>query len=386
MPETDRRLTALAVLVTALLVPVPLAPNGGRSAALEAALPAVLAVTVAALRGLLGPRAVPFAVGGVLAASLAVDLGYQGRAQLVLPWVPFELAAHLVLLAWVLRRAPLGQAAALGPPLALVALALPLRYTLHHPPSDVEQGVLLCTITAAPVLATAGVAVHLRLQDARRARAVRAARREQRLEVARDLHDFVAHEVTGILLEVQAAQVSGYDAEQTRELLDRLEAAGLRALESMDDTLRTLRESDGRPFTEPPPTRVFGLADLPDLIDRFLASGTLTGSLELDPGLAGAASPEVEDAVYRLVLEALTNIRRHAPGATRLAVRAGLGDAGLLVSVTDDGGGSASRVRHRSGGGTGLLALTERVRSLGGDASAGPHEGGWRVKASLPLA
>lgn len=108
-----------------------------------------------------------------------------------------------------------------------------------------------------------------RAQDRHRAEEIDRARREQRRQAARDLHDFVAHEVTGILLETQAARVAEYDETRTRELLERLEAAGQRALASMDDTLRLLREPDSRTGartdsrtdsgTEPPPTRVRGL-------------------------------------------------------------------------------------------------------------------------------
>ncbi|MFB7905720.1 hypothetical protein ACFC1T_04785 [Kitasatospora sp. NPDC056076] len=140
----------------------------------------------------------------------------------------------------------------------------------------------------------------------------------------------MAHEVTGILLEVQAAQVSGHDAAQIEELLDRLDSAGLRALEPMEGTLRTLRESEGRPLTEQPPARAFGLADL---IDRFVI---------------GAAPPEVEDAVYRLVLEALINIRRHSSRATRFSVSATRSSVGAVsVSVADHGGRKALRTRNR---------------------------------------
>ncbi|MFF4820062.1 hypothetical protein ACFY2K_36440 [Kitasatospora sp. NPDC001309] len=115
-------------------------------------------------------------------------------------------------------------------------------------------------------------------------------------------------------------------------------------------------------------TRAFGLADL---IDRIVI---------------GAAPPEVEDAVYRLVLEALTNIRRHSSRATRFSVSATRSSVGAVsVSVAHHGGRKALRTRNRTGGGTGLLALAERIQSLAGTVSAGPHQDGWHVRATVPL-
>lgn len=157
----------------------------------------------------------------------------------------------------------------------------------------------------------------------------------------------------------------------------------------MDHTLRTLRDPEAPALAEPPPTKVHGLADLPELVERFLASGTTGGSLELEPGLAGTAPHPIQDAAYRVVLEALTNVRRHAPSADRLEVEVvRVPGPALRVTVTDggrQGGPGGLPDRRPGGGGTGLAGLSERIGALGGDLSAGPHARGWRVRGELPL-
>ncbi|MFE4975831.1 sensor histidine kinase [Kitasatospora sp. NPDC056651] len=383
MPDSHRRRTVCATAAFLVAVPAAIAPPS----AWILALVAVLAMAVAILRRPPGPVSPVPAAGLVALLSVAADIGYPGEQGLVLPWLPFEFASMLVLAGRVVRRADVRHAAVVGSALALALMALPLRFTLRLPQEALGPSVVAVAMAMFPTACAVGVGLYLRANDDRRARAVQRARREQRLEVARDLHDFVAHEVTGILLEVQAAQVGEYEEEQVRELLGRLEAAGLRALDSMDHTLQTLRDPEAPAAAEPPPTRVHGLADLPELVDRFLASGPVGGALALEPGLAGAAPREIEDAAYRVVLEALTNVRRHAPDAGRLDVEVVRADGpALRVTVTDSGRrrGSGGPAARRSGG-TGLAALAERITALGGDLAAGPHAGGWRVRGELPL-
>ncbi|BAJ31721.1 MULTISPECIES: ATP-binding protein [Kitasatospora] len=398
-PERLRRLRRVCcgLLAAGLVFLALLAPPGARAGALLVAGLAGLAVTAAALRrpwrrcGPAGPA------GLVALLSLAVDAGYFGPRGLVLLWLPFEYAALLVLAGRTVRRSAARRAAFAAAAVVLAALALPLRFTVRLPQAVLGTSVVAAAAAALPVAVAIGTGLHLRRQDERQARAVRLARREQRLEVARDLHDFVAHEVTGILLEVQAAQFSGYDERQTGELLARLEAAGTRALDSMDHTLRTLRERE-TPGAGP------GLAELPALVDRFRAAGPADTVLTLttpEPGTADTVPPETGDTAYRVVLEALTNIRRHAARAGHLHVEVTrTGDPAVLrVTVTDSGGRdpAATPPRRPGEGGTGLAALAARVHALGGTLTAGPHTAtatpgrpgasgaGWRVRAELPL-
>ncbi|KJS56964.1 hypothetical protein VM98_04330 [Streptomyces rubellomurinus subsp. indigoferus] len=402
-PDSRRRRTLCVVAGALVAAPAAFAQT---ASAWIVALAAAAALAVAVLRRPFGAGSAVRAAGLVAAVSLAVDAGYPGPRGVVLLWLPFEFAALLVLVARVVRLAPARQAALVGSALTLAVTVLPLRFALQPPGPALGPAVVGVATAVFPAAGAVGVGLYLRALDDRRARAVRRARREQRLEVARDLHDFVAHEVTGILLEVQAAQLGPYDEREVGELLVRLEAAGLRALDSMDHTLRTLREPGGGSggsgdvpgdvpevaVAEPPPTRTRGLADLPELLERFLAAGPVDGGLDLAPGLAGTAPPAIEDAAYRIVLEALTNVRRHAPDTGRLAVEVVCAEGpALRVTVTDGGRWAGSGrlggpgPRRDGGGGTGLAALGERVEALGGRLEAGPYGGGWRVRGELPL-
>ncbi|WP_031190805.1 MULTISPECIES: sensor histidine kinase [Streptomyces] len=403
---TGRRLGWSAAGALCLLLPVPLVRGGAPLEALVAALPAVVAAFAAPMRWPWGRITLGAVVITAAVLSLAVDLAYRGPKSYAALWEFAEAPALLVLAARQIRRAPARQAAVGGFLAALAFVLLPLRFLYADPPVKGGAAVLLSALALFVAVGVGGLALYLRAQEDRRHRAVAQARRDQRLEVAGDLHDFVAHEITGIVLEVQAARVAEYDREQTAELLARLEDAGLRALDSMDRTVRTLRDPEGHAAAdspqapeaygdagELPPTRLYGLADLAEMVERFGATGVRT-ALDLDDALSGTLPRATEDAVHRVVLEALTNIRRHAAGAGRVSVEVSGAPAGdgpgdgrrVAVTVTDDGGGRPagplSLPRH--GGGTGLAALTARVEALGGTLAYGRHGDGWRVHAVLP--
>ncbi|MET9297529.1 histidine kinase [Streptomyces sp. NPDC003077] len=381
-----RRWTAaVAALVLAPAIAAP--PSTWTTAVMAALTVAVAMLPWRAGRIGLGRIGLGRAAGGVAALSLVADLAYFGRPGLVLLWLPVETAALLVLLYRAIRHLPAPRVAAVtGGLTGAAVLALPLRMTLHAPHLGLKESVFVVALSLFPAAGATGVGLYLRSLDGRRARAVALARREQRLEVARDLHDFVAHEVTGIVLEAQAGQLEadGAGPDEHRALLVRIEQAGLRALDSMDQTVRALREADGRKWGEPPPTRLHGLADLPELVGRFSSMAASEVDLSLEDGVADTLSREAEDTAYRVVLESLTNVRRHAPQAGRVTVFAGrTADRAVEIAVTDDAGPSApAPTRH--GGGTGLAGLAERVSTLGGTLEAGPHEKGWRVRCVLP--
>ncbi|GGU43353.1 hypothetical protein GCM10010211_03450 [Streptomyces albospinus] len=382
--------------MASVLAPAAVAPPAGSVLAVMAALALVVAISAWPQ----GRISLAQAAGGTALASLAADLAYAGTPGLVLLWAPFESVALLVLLYRAIRRLPRSRAAALGALVGAAAVALPLRFTLHAVQTGPKESVVMVALALFPAAGATGVGLYLRSLDTRRVHAVALARREQRLELARDLHDFVAHEVTGIVLEAQAAQLDGDGPGNDRALLERIEQAGLRALDSMDRTVQTLREAGDRAPLEPPPTRHHGLADLPELVARFAAMTPARVDVRIGAGEgaepAGALSREAEDTAYRVVLEALTNVRRHAPGATRVMVTAGRSpDGGLRISVADDAGGpQGAPAATRRGGGTGLVALAERVRALGGALEAGPAVAeetgergpGWRVNCLLPPA
>ncbi|MFD7662863.1 sensor histidine kinase [Streptomyces sp. NPDC059788] len=444
-----------------LLLPLPLVRGGTLSDAFVAALPAAVAVFAAPMRWPWGRISLTTAVTTAAVLSLAVDLAYRGSKGYAALWELAEAPALLVLAGRQIRRAPARQAAVGGVLASAAFILLPVRFLYSEPPTQGSAVLLLSALALFVAVLPAGLALYLRAQEDRRVRAVAQARRDQRLEVAGDLHDFVAHEITGIVLEVQAARVAAYDREQTAELLVRLEDAGLRALDSMDRTVRTLRDPEGHATAsagaaeraadvnghtsgqangylgatdggELPSTRVHGLADLAEMVERFAATGGgrmcvegeqgggpgpddpgpddpgpdgpgpddpgssgdggVRVSLALDDSLTDTLPRATEDAVHRVVLEALTNIRRHAAGAGLVAVEVARGPAGgaptVSATVTDDGGGRPAGPLGlpRHGGGTGLAALTARVEALGGTLSYGRHGAGWRVHAELPAA
>ncbi|MGY5130773.1 sensor histidine kinase [Streptomyces nigrescens] len=387
-----RRREWCGAAAAAMLLPALLSPPGACLPAVMAALALVVALSVWPV----GRVSLARAAAGVAVLSLAADTVSFGKAGLALLWLPFETVALLVLLERVVRQVPGSRVGLVGGLTGAAAVLLPLRFTLHAPQTGIEESVFLAALAFVPAAGATGVGLYLRSLDHRRAHAVALARREQRLEVARDLHDFVAHEVTGIVLEAQAAQLDEDSGPgEHRALLHRIEQAGLRALDSMDRTVATLREADGRTWEEPPPTRLHGLADLPELIGRFAAMTAAGVTLSLEDEVAGTLSREAEDTAYRVVLEALTNVRRHAPGAGRVEVRAARSaDGAVELSVADDAGSGAPTgalpraLREqggRPGGGTGLAGLAERVGAVGGALEAGPYAQGWRVSCRLPV-
>lgn len=325
------------------------------------------------------------AATAIAAISLTVDIAYPGPPGLALLWLPFEMLALLLLTGMTIRLAGERKALVSGAPCVLATILLPLRFTLRMDQSVLSGSIIMIALTVFPTAIAIGIGCYLRGQDHKRRQAVSTARRDQRLRVAGDLHDFVAHEVTGIVLEAQAAQLEPLDAERARAIFSHIEVAGLRALESMDQTVRTLRDPNGDSSEDAPPVRVYRLADLPALVDRFSSGTAMTATLDLPAELIHALAPEREAAAYAVVLEALTNVRRHAPRAAevRVALRP-LPGPELEVLVVNDGRSGSGLVGSRTGGGTGLIGIEERVRALGGRLSAGHTDSGWQVRCAFP--
>ncbi|WP_207782249.1 sensor histidine kinase [Phytoactinopolyspora limicola] len=371
-----RRVSAMAAAL--MLVPAVMTPPSTYPLAITAAL--VLAVAILAWP--IGRVTLSVAAGCTAALSLALNLAYFGQPGHALVWLPFELAALLVLLVRVIRWVPTPRVAAIGALTGAAAILLPLRFTLHEPSSGLRESVFVVAVAVLPAACAAGVGLYLRALENRRVRAVQQARRQQRLEVAANLHDFVAHEVTGIVVESQAAQFEDLAPTEYREILARIEQAGQRALGSTDQTIAALRAAEEE-RGEPPSTRQHGPADLVELVDRFSATSPAEVRLSLPPGLLDAVSREIQDTAYRVVLEALTNVRRHAARAGRVDVVARRTDDGAVeVTIVDDGGGAAPTTRQA--GGTGLAGLAARVSALGGALDARPHDDGWRVTCLFP--
>jgi signal transduction histidine kinase len=228
-----------------------------------------------------------------------------------------------------------------------------------------------------------GIGVYLRTIEGSRQRAVDAVRAEQRTEFARDLHDFIAHHVTGIVVQAQGARfIAEQDPQRVLLALEQIEQAGAETMASMRRMVGVLRDPESKP--DAPLAPIAGVPELGLLTEQFTAAGGPLARLHVD-GDPGGLPVEVSTSAYRVVMEALTNIRQHA-GAARVAdVWVRRTPEWLLVRVANDGQPpKAATPRERPG--YGLVGLTERVRAVGGRITAGPGiEGGWVVDAAFPL-
>jgi signal transduction histidine kinase len=204
---------------------------------------------------------------------------------------------------------------------------------------------------------------------------------EERLRIARDLHDVLAHNIS--LINVQAGvalHLMGERPEQARTALSAIKQASKDALTELRSVLDILRGGDEHAPRAPAPT----LARLDDLVSQAAAAG-LAVRTEIE-GEARPVPSGLDGAAFRVLQEALTNVARHAGPATAI-VRLSYGERDLTVQVDDDGLGPASQGGHATlGSGRGIVGMRERVTALGGELEAGPRPGGgFRVRARLPL-
>ncbi|MFC8342214.1 sensor histidine kinase [Streptomyces sp. NPDC057280] len=209
-----------------------------------------------------------------------------------------------------------------------------------------------------------------------RERQVEQVRSREREQLARELHDTVAHHVSAMVIIAQAGGVlAGADPSAAVKALEEVEEEGARTLEEMRAMVAALRDRGVGAELAPPA----GVADLERLVR------TPGGRLRVDLGLDGeldALPPAVDAAVYRIVQESVTNALRHAVDATELVVRVTAERHTVRVSVHDNG-----RRTGRGRDGYGLTGLRERATLLGGTLRAGPGtDRGWHVEAELPTA
>ncbi|MFE9246408.1 sensor histidine kinase [Nocardiopsis sp. NPDC006938] len=326
----------------------------------------VLLVALAA-RPSAGPRLTltagvlaPVAVTAVSALLWPLPKGMFGY-----PITMAEAAGIMVLLALVALRCRAWQ----------VVLAASLTFGAAY--SDYLRESFTPDVSAAlmPVVVALAPGLYLRWHRAERAAQVDLVRAAERLAIARDLHDVVAHEVTGIVVQAQALRhVAERNPAAVREALPEIEAAGTRALESMRGMVARLREPGDAPLAPGPAE---GLT--------ALAAPAGPGRPEVAVHVSGPVAdlpPEVGTAVLRIAQESVTNALRYARGATRVSVVVTVDGGQVDLRVHDDGRGAGLPV----GGGHGLVGMTERARLLGGDLDAGPVGvgQGWTVRGTIP--
>jgi signal transduction histidine kinase len=209
-------------------------------------------------------------------------------------------------------------------------------------------------------------------REAERERRLAAA--EERMRIARDLHDSAGHAISVILVQAGAARVlQERDPAGARVAIETVEEVARDTLGEIDQLVRALREDGAAGEVEPPP----GLAALNALAERYRVSG-LDVSVSVD-GSRRPLSPAVDQAAYRILQEALTNAAWHGRGSAEVAIE--FAPSSLEIAVTNP---ATPDSPPRDGGGHGIVGMRERAQLLGGTFEAGAENGSFRVRARLP--
>jgi signal transduction histidine kinase len=318
----------------------------------------------------------PVLLGVMAAVVLALVSGVIPVVAVAAPVMALALVLYVVGLTEPRRTSVVALVASLSTFASAVGISL-LLHLPFQPLPDVIAGIGLGWLFMASGW-TLGLTARVRRDYAERAaaQAVTQAVADERLRIARELHDIVAHSMS--LIAVKAGignHVADARPAEAREALRAIETASRGSLAEMRHLLGVLRsEVDGADLAPAP-----GLAALPDLAARASAAGV---TVELDVP-SGVGLPEgVGLAVYRITQEAVTNVVRHAAPA-RCTVTVAVEDGSVRVEVTNDG----PVVKLEGPAGHGLIGMRERVAMYGGELTAGPRPaGGFRVSATIPLA
>jgi len=380
----DRRLLdgALAAIVTAsiwlALATKPLEPGQNPTTA------AAYVSSGAACLALAFHRRHPLWAAAVMdVAVVAYSLGRYSA----FPGFPVFVLVFLV---------ALGHPRRIGLPVAAGAAVTMVVAILAQPGTVATGSVWVATILAVAVAWLLGenqrgrrarwaaLEERARMLEAEREERDRQAIVQERLRIARELHDVVAHAMSVVAVQSGVGRhVIDRQPETAKQALATIELTSRQALVEMRRLLGVLRDGEEpRGALSPAP----GLADVPALVDRMRASG-LDIALTLDVGQAEPADeppPGVALSAYRVVQEGLTNVLRHGGGRAEVLVRSLPG--AVTVEVADDGGRpGARRPAAVAGSGHGLIGLRERVAVFGGELTAGARPGGgFLLRACLP--
>src|SRR6266700_1255148 len=368
-----------AALVTMGLVMFPRRRFPGTVLALTAALVAILVVLRASIEG---------AFVAVLIASYSAAV-YGGRR-----------IARLLAIAAPVTFFGLGALTALGAD-GWINAHLPVR-TLIAAAGAGLVGLVIRQQFAARAEHIAVLAERTGLIAAQQEERARRAALAERLRIARELHDIVAHHLTVVVIQAQGAQrAAGRDPARAKTAMTDVERTGRTALEEMRRLLGLLRSGEAAGGSGDPGSPggldedadgaylpPLGLADVADLAERMRGAG-----LPVTVRTCGEPRDVPEDVgltVYRIVQEALTNVLKHAGPAhatVQLDFASSPGGVTVLdVTVTDDGCGAAAAGPAVPSAGRGTAGMRERVAALGGELASGPRQGGgFRVRATIPL-
>ncbi|MEU7486108.1 sensor histidine kinase [Streptomyces sp. NPDC042319] len=326
------------------------------------------------------PRVVAF--GTAVAATLYLGGGY--------PYGPVFLLVAVGCFAAVVAGRRIAAWSAVGLVWAGHLLVAHWLYRWLPPGTDDaapwgQELVVTAWVVAIVAASELGRVRREQLAHARAERAAAERRRadEERLRIARELHDVLAHSLS--VINVQAGvglALLDDDPEQARTALTTIKGASKEALGEVRQVLDTLR-AQGRAPRSPAP----GLARLPELTEQARSAG-LDVAVTAEGGVAGLP-PGADLAAFRIVQEALTNIVRHS-GARTARVHVARAPDALRLRIDDDGpatgNGPAGGESGPTGGGNGLVGMRERAAALGGEVQAGPRDdGGFTVRATIPL-
>lgn len=297
-------------------------------------------------------------VSAIEAFSLLRDVDWEG----------LNSTSYMLVLPYALARWAAVRDVAIG--VAVIAVPITLSAIGGDPIGNLLGGGLV-------VLLSFAIGFAVRYAADLRAEEVSGLRARERTELARELHDTVAHHVSAIAVQAQAGRVvAATRPDAAVEALYVIEEEAARALEEMRSLVGALREDDEadlRPLQ--------GIRDL----SRLERHGGPTGprvAVTIADGL-DEVRPSVDAACFRLVQEAVTNALRHARHASAVDVRVDGDDEHVRITVVDDGRGGGTSIT--SAPGFGLVGMAERAKLLGGTFDAGPRPGGgWTVAATLP--
>ena len=339
--------------------------------------PAVLAVLRRRFPDRIRLLGMAVAALSLTSTAASVVITATGHGRFAYPGTT-EVVAMALLTGAACRRLSGPNAAATAVAGGIAMLAAPLlRYGIGSP----------AALLAAPATMLWGIALAvgliLRDADTRQRGQLAAVRENERLQLARELHDLIAHHVSGIVVRAQAAHAIAKNPAATPQdpiqVYAEIEQAGAEALTATRQLVGMLRSAE--------PVALLPGAGLADAIRAAVATHGETGvALEVDVAAeldAVPTPPELAITAHRIVLESLTNVRRHAPDATRIGIHATVDGDHAVLDIHNDG--LQTRQAHR-GAGYGLVGMAERVAALGGSLRAGADRNRhWRLTARLPL-
>jgi signal transduction histidine kinase len=337
-----------------------------------------------------------------IVAGLTAPLALRRRAPLAV----FGVISVVAFLQWLLVAGAFSADLALLVAFYAVAAHEPRRWGVVVSAAILELGVLLAAlkytgnalasfvVLSAFVVAAGALGVYMRTRrqhiaalheradqlERERDQQAQLAAAAERARIAREMHDVVAHNLSVMVALADGARLTAaQDPGKAERAMGAVSGTGREALEEMRRLLGVLRDErdDDTPLVPQP-----GIEALDGLLEQVRRAGLATRLTRT--GTPAPVSPGAQLAVYRLVQEALTNTLKHAPRASSAEVRLNYGDDALALEVVDDGAPVAAPAGN---GGHGLAGMRERAAAYGGAVEAGPRrQGGWRVRARIPLA